>query len=143
MTDIHCKSCGSVAFVRNGFVRGHQRYRCKSCGYNFTNTARRGVHPALKALGIVLYGMCGVSMNKISKMFGVSDVAVLKWVRKEAGLLEDPSPIAESDIVMIDEMWHFVNGKKRRFGSGAPLTGYRVALSDGSWAIVMTAPAKS
>ena len=86
--------------------------------------------------------MCGVSMNKIAKMFGVSNVAVLKWVRKEAQLLEDPFPYAESNIVMIDEMWHFVNGKKRKFGSGAPLTGYRVVLSDGSWVIVMTVPAK-
>lgn len=130
MTDIHCKSCGSLEYVRNGFVRGHQRYRCKSCGFNFTNTA-------LKAFGTVLYGMCGVSMNKIAKMFGVSDVAVLKWVRKEAKLLGDPAPHAESDIVMIDEMWHFVNGKKTKFGSGAPLTGKRVALSDGSWALVV------
>jgi len=38
--------------------------------------------------------------------------------------------------VMIDELWHFVNGKKTKFGSGEPLTGYRVNLSDGNWAIV-------
>ena len=143
MSDIHCKSCGSLEFVRNGFVRGPQRYRCKHCSYNFTNTDRRGVHPALKAFGIVLYGMCGVSMNKIAKLFGVSDVAVLKWVRKEAKLLSDPVALPESDIVMIDEMWHFVNGKKTKFGSGEPLTAYRVALSDGSWALVATHAARN
>lgn len=142
MTKSSCKKCESITFIKNGFVRGLQRYRCKNCGCNFTDTKRRGVHPALKAFGIVLYGMCGVSMYKIAKLFGVSDVAVLKWVRKEADLIEDFNPHAESKIVMIDEMWHFVNGKKRKFGSGEPLMAYRVDLSDGNWALVAIHAAK-
>ena len=143
MTKNCCKKCGSIEFVKNGFVRGLQRYRCRECRCNFTHTKKRGVHPALKAFGIVLYGMCGVSMNKIGRLLGVSDVAVLKWVRKEADLIEDSSPYAESKIVMIDEMWHFVNGKKRKFGSGEPLMAYHVALSDGNWALVATHVAKN
>lgn len=142
MTKNCCKNCGSIRFVKNGFVRGLQRYRCKECQCNFTHTKKRGIHPALKALGIVLYGMCGVSMSKIGRLLGVSDVAVLKWIRKEADLIEDTSSHAESKIVMIDEMWHFVNGKKRRFGSGEPLTAYHVDLSDGSWALVAIHAAK-
>ena len=43
---------------------------------------------------------------------------------------------------MIDEMWHFVNGKKRKFGSGEPLTVYHVDLSDGNWALVAIHTAK-
>ncbi|OJW52308.1 MAG: hypothetical protein BGO67_10685 [Alphaproteobacteria bacterium 41-28] len=103
-----CKKCGSLKFIKNGFVRGLQRSRCQECRCNFTNTKRRGIHPTLRAFGIVLYGMCGVSMYKIAKLFGVSNVAVLKWVRKEADLIEDVPPHAESKIVMIDEMWHIV-----------------------------------
>lgn len=30
-----CKNCKSEKVVRNGIVRGKQRYRCKECGYNF------------------------------------------------------------------------------------------------------------
>ena len=142
MTKNCCKKCGFEKFVKNGFVRGLQRYRCRKCRCNFTHTKKRGIHPALKAFGIVLYGMCGISMNKIGKLLGVSDVAVLKWVRKEADLVEDNSPHAESKIVMIDEMWHFVNGKKRKFGSGEPLMAHHVVLSDGSWALVATHAAK-
>ena len=137
-----CKKCGSEKFIKNGFVRGLQRYRCRECRCNFTYTKRRGIHPALRALGIVLYGMCGVSMYKIAKLFGVSDVAVLKWIRKEANLIEDVPSHAESKIVIIDEMWHFVNGKKRKFGSGEPLTAYHVDLSDGNWALVAIHAAK-
>lgn len=86
--------------------------------------------------------MCGVSMYKIAKLFGVSNVAVLKWIRKEADLIEDVPSHGESNIVMIDEMWHFVNGKKRRFGSREPLMAYRVDLSDGNWALVAIHAAK-
>jgi len=33
---IECKRCGKSNFTKNGFVRGVQRYHCKSCGCNFT-----------------------------------------------------------------------------------------------------------
>jgi len=70
-------------------------------------------------------------MYKIAKLLGVSDVAVLKGVRKEADLIEDVPFHAESKIVMIDEMWHFVNGKKRKYGFPEPLMAYHVDLSEG------------
>lgn len=141
MIENNCKKCGRENSVRNGFVRGLQRYRCKGCGCNFTQTKKRGVHPVLKGFALVLYEMCGVSMSKIGKLLGVSDVAVLKWIRREAQGIEERSAKADSKIVMIDEMWHFVNGKKRRFGSGEPLTAYHVKLSDGNWALVAIHPA--
>ena len=116
MSKLVCKKCSSSHYVKNGYVQDHQRYRCWSCGYNFTDTAPRGVYPALKSLALVLYGLGGVFMNKIAKMLGVSNVAVLKWIRQEGNQLKDPVPRAESEIVMMDEMWHFVNGKKKSLG---------------------------
>jgi hypothetical protein len=96
-------------------------------------TAPRGVHPALKSLALVLYGLRGVSMNKIAKMFGVSNVAVLKWVRQEGSQLKDPVPHAQSGIVMMDEMWHFVNGKKKKSGCGELLMVSRVVAARPPW----------
>jgi len=43
-------------------------------------------------------------MYEIAKLFSLSYVAVLKWVRKEADLIEDVPAHAESKIVMIDEI---------------------------------------
>ena len=76
-------------------------------------------------------------MNKIAKMLGVSNVAVLKRVRQEGRQINDPVPHAQSGIVMMDEIWHFVNGKKKKSGCGEPLMVSRVALWDGSWAAVV------
>ena len=137
MVDIVCKKCELKQFVKAGFVRGLQRYKCRACACQFTATKRRGIHPALKAFALVLYAYCGVSMGKIARLFKVSTVAVLKWIRAAALNTQKPNPIAASDIVMIDEVWHFVNGKKTKFGSGELLRGYRVDLLDGSWALVV------
>lgn len=117
-------------------MNGHQRYKCKDCRYQFTDTPPRGVPVAMRKLAVILYGLCGVSMQKISKLFGVSKVAVLKWMRAEAKQIADVSQKAESGIVMMDEMRHFVSGKKTKFGSGERLTGSLVACSGGYVAIV-------
>jgi len=135
------KKCSSHSYVKSGHIRGLQRYRCKGCGCQFTQTAPRGVSPVLKNLAVLLYAYCGVSMLGIARLFKVSDVAVLKWIRKASGDIALPKTAAE--IVQIDELWHFVNGKKTLYGSGAPLMGYRVTLLDGSWVIVAMPAFKS
>ena len=136
MTNIHCKKCTLSNYVKSGHVRRLQRYKCKGCGCQFTATKARGVHPALKSFALVLYGYCGVSMGNIARLFKVSTVAVLKWIRAAGEQIEPPKPQEKPEIVMIDEFWSFVNGKKTKYGSGVPLTGYRVDLLDGNWAIV-------
>ena len=57
---LRCKGCGSEEHVRNGFMRGKQRYRCKDCGLNFTDTLVEAV---------LLY-VSGLSMNRTAKLLG-------------------------------------------------------------------------
>ena len=138
MSSIRCKKCASDRFVKCGHIDGHQRYKCKDCGMQFTLRVRRGVDPIAKGLAVFLYSHCGLSMSKIAKLFAVSVVAVLKWIRKAACDLPQDK-IKQAQVVMLDEIWHFVNGKKRRYGSGEPLMGYHVDLSDGKSALVVIA----
>src|SRR5215212_2864682 len=51
---LRCKRCGSEDHVKNGLMRGKQRYRCKACGLNFTDTPPRGKPLALKVAAVVL-----------------------------------------------------------------------------------------
>src|SRR5437763_3826955 len=143
MADLACKHRGSASFVRNGMAHGHQRYRCKACGRDFTATPARGKPPAMKALAVLLYALGNVSQGMIAKLLGVSHVAVHKWVRAagEAAPAPAPSTTPEDDIVQIDEMWHFVDGKKTRFGSGGPTILWHGEPWPGSWVGVMTRPA--
>jgi transposase len=91
----------------------------------------------VRELAAVLYAHFGVSMRGISKIFKVSTQAVLKWMRAASECIQEPKKSA-AEIVHVDEMWHFVNGKKTKFGSGERFAGYHAALSDGISVIVLT-----
>jgi len=106
------KHRGSGSFVRNGAAHGRQRYRCEACGRSFTATPPRGKPPATNAPAVLLYAPGNVSRGLIAKLLGVSHVAVHKWVRAAGEAAPAPSATPSSGIVQIDEMWHFVTGKK-------------------------------
>lgn len=92
---MECKKCNSVQYVKNEIVKGVQRYPCKSCGCNFTNTPKRGKPEAMKALAILLYTLGNASFGVIERLLKVSNVAVLKWVQKEVKSLERPEMPSE------------------------------------------------
>ncbi|MGB3613954.1 MAG: hypothetical protein WBA10_09185 [Elainellaceae cyanobacterium] len=115
---------------------GHQRYLCKSCGCNFTDTPPRGKPPAMKALAILLYSMGNMSFNGIGKLLGVCDVSVLNWVRKEAASLPEPEIAEDVRVVTLDEMHHFLQKKSKNCGSGGHLIQLNGAPWDGCWVSV-------
>lgn len=136
--DIHCKSCGSCHYIKNGKVRSVQRYKCKSCGCNFIDGDKREkVSAEGKALAVLLYGRGKASYGFIAKLFGVSRTVVMKWIKRVAGRL--PEPVIDESVtsVQFDEMWHFVNQKKRNCGSGELWTAIEIKPSDGTLAIVL------
>src|SRR3954454_13748243 len=116
VTELVCKHCGSGSFVRNGMANGHQRYRCQACRRSFTATPPRGKPPAMRALAVLLYALGDVSQGMIAKLPGVSRVAVHKWIRAAGEGTPAPSATPSDNIVQIDEMRHFVDGKRQ--GSG-------------------------
>ena len=137
-----CKRCGVSDYARSGLARGHQRYRCRACGCHFTDTPLRGKPPAMKALAVLLYGMGGMSFSGIGRLLGVSDVAVLKWVRAEAAGLPEPEVPASVVTVEVDEMWHFIKKSLPSSGSGVPMTWISGELWPGCWVGVMMVSAR-
>ena len=58
---LRCKRCGSEEQVKNGLMRGKQRYRCKACGLSFTATPPRGMPLRIKVTAVLLY-LSGLSV---------------------------------------------------------------------------------
>src|ERR1700750_1460707 len=124
---LRCKGCGGEEHVKNGFMRGKQRYRCKACGLNFTDTPPRGMPLRIKVEAVLLY-LSGLSMNRTAKLLGVSTPSVQAWIERvaenstpsvQAGIerfaevyAQKPEPEGRAVVVELDEMWHFL--KKRR-----------------------------
>lgn len=76
-----CYKCGAMQIVKNGKVFGWQRYKCKSCGYQFTKTAPSGKPMHLKLLAHNLY-TAGFSMRKIAHIIGITAQSVSRWINK-------------------------------------------------------------
>ena len=90
---LRCKACGREEQVKNGFMRGKQRYRCKACGLNFTDTPPRGKPLALKVTAVLLY-VSGLSMNRTAKLLGVSTPTVQDWLERFAqAYAQKPEPV--------------------------------------------------
>ena len=117
MAKIICKKCGSERIVMNGKVRSQQRYKCKSCGCNFINGDKREkISPAARSLAILLYGRGKASYGFIAKLFKVSSVAIMKLIKREVDKMPDPEIDSSIREVSFDEMWHFVDQKKKVMG---------------------------
>ena len=137
-----CKHCEGKKFVKNGRVRGQQRYRCKNCGLNFVAGDKRVKEDTAvkRAFAVILYSLGKSSYGFIAKLFGVTRPAVQKWLRREAGLLSEPAIPATIEEMEFDEMWHFIGSKKTSSGSSRPWIVLHGELSAGFSAVVMLQP---
>ena len=137
---LRCKRCGAEGHVKNGFMRGKQRYRCRACGLNFTDTPPRGMPLRVKVTAVLLY-LSGLSMNRTAKLLGVSTPSVEAWIERFAEVYaQKPEPEGRAVVVELDEMWRFL--KKSRTSSGCGRLGIvpRDGSSTGSWGVVMPPP---
>ena len=116
--EVCCKRCGSAKHVKNGLMRGKQRYLCKTCGLAFTDTPARGKPLALKAAAVLLY-VSGLSMNRTAKLLGVSTPTVQAWLEQFAAVdAQKPEPEGRAVVIELDEMWHDLKKSPSRSGSG-------------------------
>jgi transposase len=113
---LRCKRCGSEAHVKNGLMRGQQRYRCKACGLNFTNTPARGKPLALKAAAVLLY-VSGLSMNRTAQLLGVSTPTIQAWLEQfAAAYAQKPEPEGRAVVIELDEMGHYLKKVRTPLG---------------------------
>src|SRR5689334_18409006 len=122
---LRCKGCGSGEHVKNGFMRGKQRYRCGACGLNFTDTPPRGMPLRIKVTAVLLY-LSGLSMNRTAKLLGVSTPSVMTWIEQFAAVCaQKPEPEGRAVVVELDEMWHFQKKAEQALGPEGSGSCYR------------------
>ena len=137
---MRCRKCGFEAFVKNGFMAGAQRYKCKKCGFQFTRETPHGKPKKDKILALVLY-LSGLSMSAIGKIIGVSSQSVMRWIRMFYDKFASENDInAKIDEIEIDEMYSYINNKKFQSGSGKLLLITLENLSVGNVVIVVPKP---
>ena len=114
---LRCKRCGREEYVKNGMMRGKQRFLFKACGLNFTDTPARGKPLAMKVAAVLLY-VSGLSMNRTAKLLGVSTPTIQAWLEQFARTYaQKPEPEGRAVVIELDEMWHYL--KKTRLAKSA------------------------
>ena len=129
---LKCSKCGHKDFIKNGFMKNKQRYKCKKCNCNFTEGDKRkekGKSIEIKKIALNLYieGMGFRAIERVLKKMGikVSHVSIINWVKKlgkEIKNLKTKEKEKVSVVAMeLDEMWHFVKKNKKNCGYGLHL----------------------
>ena len=133
---LRCKRCGSGEHVKNGFMKGKQRYLCQACGLNFTDTPPRGMPLRVKVTAVLLC-LSGLSMNRTGKLLGVSTPGGMAWIEQCAqAYAQKPEPEGRALVVELDEMWHFLKKSRTSSGSGRLGIALQTGSSTGNWGVV-------
>ncbi len=114
-----CVKCNCEKNVKNGLIKGVQRYQCKECGYNYTVEKRSGEYSKnIKKKALQLY-LEGLGFRSIGRILNVSNVSILNWIRdfgeKVKDLQSDSNAI---EFVEVDEMHSYIGKKKTTVGYG-------------------------
>lgn len=104
---MRCRKCGSEAFVKNGFMAGAQRYKCKKCGFQFTRETPHGKPIKDKFLALILY-LSGLSMSAIGKIIGVSTQSIMRWIRIYDKFISENDIDATIEEIEADEIYSYI-----------------------------------
>ena len=115
---IKCKHCGSLSKVKNGYVNGKQRYKCKECGKTYREGDLREKYSVEKKLRVIKWYLEGAGIMSIERMEGVSNPLIIKWIRKFAKILRarlNEAVIEEDarkiEIIELDELFSYCQKK--------------------------------
>lgn len=76
-----CLKCQSNQIIKNGVVWGKQRFKCRTCGFQFTPERSNGHELTDKATALALCHL-GISRNQVSKILNISQPSVTRWTHE-------------------------------------------------------------
>jgi transposase len=137
---LRCKRCGGEEPIKDGFMRGKQRYRCEARGLNCTATPPRGMPLRVKVTAVLLH-LGGLPMNRTAKLPGVSTPGGMTWIERFAEVYaQKPEPEGRAVVVELDEMWRYLKKSRTSAGSGRPGIVLRGAWLAGNAGVVTPPP---
>lgn len=115
-----CPRCGAGTIVRDGHVKGRQRWLCRGCGRSFgqtTGTALAGVHTdAAEVVRALLVVLRRGSLRAAEEVTGHKHETISGWLDRAAAHAESLTEVLVHDLALstveVDEFWSFVRRKK-------------------------------
>jgi len=109
---MNCSRCGSTNKKKSGVLQGVQRYKCKSCGYNYTVSVRRGTRPAdQKRMALMMY-LEGLGFRSIGRILSVHNTTVYRWIKNFGEQIESVRNDNSVNVMELDKPHTYVGHKK-------------------------------
>jgi transposase-like protein len=130
MNQLSCKVCSGNIIVKNGFVRGMQRYRCKGCGENFVYGDKRletKYKLETKNLVVKMYlNNCG--FRRIAAILEIPLTTVFSWIKRAGEIVDqmvkERKHEKESiEVLEMDELYTYIKKKSVKHEYGLLLIG--------------------
>jgi transposase-like protein len=106
-----CKHCGSEEKVKNGYVKGKQRYECKSCKRTYREGDKRSKYSIEKKIKVIRMYLEGMGICAIGRLEDMPASLVVHWVRQQGKLVEEyrkkveaKSEKREIEVMELDEL---------------------------------------
>ena len=130
-----CKHCGCEGRVKDGYVQGKQRYKCKGCGKTYREGDLREKYTNEQRMRVIKWYLEGVGIMSIERMEGVPNPLIIKWIRKFAKILrtrlnevEIPDDAKKIQIIELDELFYYCQKKLTESTYGLLLIGHELRL---------------
>jgi transposase-like protein len=127
---LRCKECGSEKYVKNGFVHGVQRYKCRECGLNFVEGDKRQKYTIMDKLKVLKLYLENCGIRSIERLTGIRNSQISQWIesaaedvkaelKKSQGNIKSVKDIA---ILELDELCTYIK-KDPKMGVSIPSYG--------------------
>lgn len=115
---MNCPKCNGINIVKDGIIKGKQRYFCKSCDYHYTVQQRSNIKSSdIKRQALELY-LEGLGFRSIGRFLRVSHVAVYNWIKSFGEQLDAIKHDTPVEVMELDEMHSYIGSKKSIAGYG-------------------------
>ena len=110
---IICCKCYSKSQVKNGFVRGKQRYKCKDCLCNFVESDDRIKYDNKTRNLVVRMYLNNCGFRRISEVLVVPLSTVFSWIKKAGQIVDEmvknrKEQAEKIEILEMDELFTFI-----------------------------------
>lgn len=110
---IKCPKCQTQSYIKNGFVRDKQRYRCKQCRCNFVEGDDRNKYDnKTRNLAVRMYlNNCG--FRRIAEILDIPLSTSFSWIKKAGQIVDEmvrnrQEQAEEIEILEMDELFTYV-----------------------------------
>ena len=113
-----CPKCKNNSHVKDGIIRGKQRFKCKNCHYRYTVERKSDVKTQeTRRLALELY-IEGVGFRGIGRILKISYGTVYKWVKLWNTQASLPRRLTPLKIVDLEDIHTYVVSNNITSGHG-------------------------